>query len=412
VDTPEAKADTSPRISFRKRMENFLEQVEVFRKLLLNFLVLLVVTALVFFLLRTAAQKRLLIVPVEIPESVKKMGYTPESITAKIADRINFIKRSGSEYYQSNNISLSMSDEPVELVNTLLANTPLSNFKEAVITVVNTRQKRAVGKIIQLGNKLELNYTIGEKNGVTVQSGSIDSLVNSAAEYIMETADPYYLGAYYFQQKKFPECLQLIQRLLNSGETENKYLALHIRGNVYIEMGGDYAEYAKTILENAIASSKIKSPWLTYNSMGALYHNRGELGTAKTWYRNSINANAKGSLAYYNYGNILVDEYRKDSIRYRSSADSAVYYFKQAIAADESNIKYYMGVLLAYALHGNMTEARPYFFKCLDMDPGNKDLYLPMADIANYNHDAGLGNKYLQIYDSLEKLEMPKNLPR
>lgn len=391
----EEKSRKSTRTEFLVRLENLSHKVTAYRKIVLDILVMLLVMSLIVFLVITSFRQKILILPVEIPEKLERAGYTPAFFTEKILDRIGYIKRTASSYYKNNDIALTTADENVEVVDNLVSNTPLEGFKGMIMDFVNRNQRKAYGKVMAVDDQLQITFRIDGIPPVMVQQRDVDSIIIATAEYIMEEIDPYSLSAFYFQTGKYEKCLPLVQRLLNDNKSEYRYLAFHIRGNVYIEMGNyyqnervdtstrwlgrDYFIYAKAIIDSAIATNKLRSPWLTYNSMGALYHNRGIYDTAKIWYRRSMIANLSGANAYHNYGNIMLGEFIEDSVKYASYLDSAVVYFKDAIKRNTSNIQYQVDLLKAYAYGRREKEAKEVFFKCMDIDPDNLDLYTNMG---------------------------------
>ncbi|MBL0881764.1 MAG: hypothetical protein IBJ16_00190 [Chitinophagaceae bacterium] len=394
------------------RIEIFSDKIAAYRKILLNFFVMLLVVYLIVVLIATSFQKKLLVLPVDIPDKLKKEGYSPEFFTQKIVERIEFIKDSASDYYNNNDIKLMMEDENIEIVNTLLDNTPLEGFKSMFIDFVNRNQEKVTGKVRDLNDRVQMTYRIGNKTPIVVEKSTTDSLIYAAAEYIMEEMNPYYLSAYYFKTKEFDKCLRLVQKLLNSSNTRYKYLAFHIRGNVYISMGdqylnnadsanhwlGDeYLDYAKNIFDSAIATNTFKSPWLSYNSMGAVYHNKKMYDSAKIWYKRSMSSNSAGANAFYNYGNILLDEYTVDGKNLKSYPDTAVFYFKEAIKRNSFNVDYYIGLLKAYAYGKHVEEAKALFFKCKDMDPKNLDIYSYMVQ-AYQPKDPVMARLYMSLY--------------
>jgi len=407
-----------PRISFMTRLQNFLEKLEAFRKVMLNLGVVLLVTFLLGFLVKTSFQEKLLVLPVEITAIATSKGYTPALFTEKILDRISFMKQKASKYYENNDIQLTMADEQVEIVNTLLSNTPLAGFKELITDFANRNQQIARGKIIQVNNKMQLSFRIEKRQPMEVESGDIDSLINFSAEYILEELNPYFLGAYLFQNKEYTKCLSLVSKLLNSEESKYQYLAFHLRGNIYIEMGDrylkkktssdsstgkEYLNYAKTILDSAIAKNNMHSPWLTYNSMGVIYQDLGAYDTAKIWYRKSIAAYSGGALAFYNYGNILKNQYDFDEEKYVANCDSAIIYYKQAIERNRTNITFKIKLLEAYVCANKTREAKDLFYICRDMDSSNKDIYYSMADLYTNMNDTAMAHKYMQLAESVNQ---------
>jgi tetratricopeptide (TPR) repeat protein len=398
--------------SWITRLDDFSNKVATYRKILLNFFVMVVVLYLIIFLVATSFQKKLLVLPVDIPDKLKREGYSPEFFTQKIVERIEFIKQSASDYYSNNDIELMMNDDNIEIVNTLLDNTPLEGFKSMFIDFVNRNQEKAIGKVRDLNDKVQITYRIGNKTPVVVEKSTTDSLIYTAAEYIMEEVNPYYLSAYYFKSKEYDKCLRLVQKLLNSSDTKYKYLAFHIRGNVYINLadqyldnddstnhwiGDEYLDYAQKIFDSAIVTNTFKSPWLSYNSMGAVFQNRRAYDSAKIWYKRSMSSNNSGANAFYNYGNILLDEFNDDNNKFRSYPDTAVFYFKEAIKRNPFNVSYYVGLLQAYCYGKHVEEAKATFFKCKDMDPNNLDIYSYMVQVYQPN-DPVMAQQYMDLY--------------
>jgi Tfp pilus assembly protein PilF len=395
--------------SWINKLDNFSNKVGVYRKILLNFSVIIVVLYLMIYLIATSFQKKLLVLPVDIPDRLKREGYTPELFTQKIIDRVEFMKSRASDYYDNNDIKLTIEDDKIEIVNGLLNNTPLEGFKTMFADFVNRNQEKVTGTVRDLKDSMQITFRLGDKQPFVVYKNGADSIIEATAEYILEESNPYFLSAYYFKSKQFDKCLQLVQKLLNSNDTKYKYLAFHIRGNVYVSLGYDllnkdedtsndwlayeYLSYAKNIIDSAIVTNTFKSPWLSYNTMGAVYQYRKDYDSAKIWYRRSMSANHSGANAFNNYARILLNEYKDDEITFKSYPDSAVVYFKEAIKRNPSKLTYYLGLLDAYACGENVEQAKVYFFKCKDMDPENLDIYALLSK-AYRSKNPELAEKY------------------
>lgn len=368
----------------------------------------------------TSFQSKLLILPVEIPDQVQRAGYTPALFTEKILDRVEYIKHNASSYYQNNDIQLTTTDEHLEIVNTLVDNTPFEGFKGLINDFLNRNQRKASGKLMARNDKLQMTFRMDGASPVVVETSNIDSSILATAEYIMQEIDPYSLGAFYFQSGQYQKCLKIVQKLLNDKDSKYKYLAFHIRGNVYIQLGtyyqtdnqdstltwlgADYFNYAKSIFDSAIATNKLRSPWLSYNSMGVLYQNQQKYDTAKSWYRRSISSNSTGAYAFYNYGNILLEEYKAEPNKYSTYLDSAIIYFKEAIKRNPANIDHHIGLLNSYTLGNKIKEAKEIFFKCVDMDSENEDVYVAMGDMYFELGDSTMAKAYEALRKKRDRL--------
>jgi len=400
------------------RLESLSTQIVAYRKILFDFCLIILMLLLIIVLVVTSFQNKLLVMPVEIPNQLEKAGYTPALFTEKILDKVEYMKNEASSYYQNNDIKLTTTDEHLEMVNTLVDNTPFEGFKGLINDFVNRNQRKATGKVMPKDDKLQMTFRIDAESPVVIETGNIDSIISATAEYIMQQIDPYRLGAFYFQTRQYEKCLTLVQRLLNDKDPKYKYLAFHIRGNVYIKMGNhykknkedstlrwlgvDYFNYAKGIFDSAIATNKLRSPWLSYNSMGVLYQDQQKYDTAKRWYRRSMTSNNAGAYAYYNYGNILLDEY--GIVKNPIYLDSATFYFKEAIKRNSANIDHYIGLLKSYTIGLKISEAKEIFFKCLDMDPHNEDIYTLMSNMYLSIPDLEMATAYEHLRDNRNNL--------
>lgn len=414
VDNPAEKTS----IKLIDRLESLSKQIAAYRKIFFDFSLIVLVLLLVIVLIVTSFQRKLLVLPVEIPNQLEKAGYTPALFTEKILDRVEYIKNKASSYYKNNDIQLTTTDEHLEIVNTLVNNTPFEGFKGLINDFLNRNQRKAGGKVMAKEDKLQMTFRIDGTTPLVIETVNVDSVIFSTAEYMMEEIDPYKLGAFYFQSGQYQKCLTLVQKLLNDNDSKYKYLAFHIRGNVYIQMGNyyrndkpdstltwlgdDYFNYARGIFDSAIATNKLRSPWLSYNSMGVLYQDQQKYDTAKSWYRKSMISNNTGAYAFYNYGNILMDEYMANPTKYPVYLDSATFYFEEAIKRNSTNINHYIGLLTSYTLGQKTREAKEIFFKCLDMDPHNEAIYKAMLTMY-------LKSGNLQMAEAYEKLKNNRN---
>lgn len=395
------------------RLESLAQKITAYRKILIDFSIMLFVFYLIVVLLLTSFQRKLLVLPVEIPDKLQKVGYTTPFFTEKILDRITYMKNIATSYYQNNDIKLVTSDEQLEIVNTLVKNTPFEGFKGLINDFVNRNQRTAQGKLMVKDEKLQMTYKIDGESPFVAETSSVDSIISTTAEYVMQKTDPYSLAAYYYQVSEYTKCLQLVQRLLDKNDKKYKHLSFHIRGNTYIKMGhallndssestntwlgNEYLAYAKNIFDSAIATNTSKSPWLSYNSMGVLYQDLKKFDTAKKWYRISMLSNNTGAYPFYNYGNVLLDQYEAEPSKNVVYLDSAVIYLKESIKRNNTNPDHYVALLRAYTLAHQINQSKELFFKCLDIDPENKDIYLYMVKMYTDLNDFNTAKVYADL---------------
>ena len=412
MNTPPAKEP----VNIFDRLQGLSQQITAYRKIIIDLSVMLLALYLIVVLLVTSFQRKLLVLPVEIPDKLLKAGYTTPFFTEKMLDRVTYMKTIATTYYQKNDIKLVTADERPEMVNILVKNTPFEGFKGLINDFINRNQRNAQGKLMAKDEKLQMTFKIDGASPFVVETSSADSVIFSTAEYIMQETDPYSLAAYYYQVGEFSKCLQLVQKLLDKNDTKYKYLAFHIRGNTYIKMGNallkdtavsnnawlgkEYLSYAKNIFDSAIATNTSKSPWLSYNSMGVLYQDLRKFDTAKRWYRISMKSNNTGAYPFYNYGNILLDQYQEAPSKNFVYLDSAVLYFKEAIKRNTVNLDHYIGLLRAYTMARNVNQSKELFFKCLDVDPNNQEVYLLMVKMYTDLNDLQMAANYVSLMQS------------
>jgi len=369
--------------SNNKKLELRTNYIESIRKIAVDIFLFLVVVVVTFAVIRNAVTKQLLIYPFKVPKTLTDQGITGEILTSRVVDRIHTIKNSSLAFYKSNKVELPSWENQIDEFKNDLGSDSYGGINAIVKFLIGNKSESANGEITTsraLNDTLQMYFRMGGQNDcIALKDKSIDTLINRAAEFIMEKADPYYLAAWYMKTGQKARGLKLVQQMLNDDDPKNDGLAMHLQGSILLSQV-DTASNNKGIQILTEALTKIESPWLTYNNLGVGYYYKGDYNKAESMYQASIKANPKTFGGYRNYGNLMYAEYGKDNKKVKQ-LDSSIQFFCKAIEYNKNDITEYISIFPALYARNRIKDANFYFEKAKEMDPGNYIIYFQMGQV-------------------------------
>ena len=361
------KAQDLPKEGISKTaIEKITGFIDASKKLLLDCLIIIVTVYLLIFLISSFRKKKLVIHPLTISNSLQTNGYTGDIVTIRLIERVKQLQSEGSSFYKSKQELIPSWDNQVEEVSSAVS----SNTSELVKFVLNFFDKNsqnATGEIIKVDSGLQIKFRINgdtpvKKSILICNDAGMDTLLTTAAEYILRKIDPYLLAGYYFKKSKNTEkSLEIIQEMINSGDKEKMGFAYNLRGLVFFKTK---PRLARKLFYDAIGL--LKYPWISYNNLGVLYDEQAKPDSAILMFKKAIELDPDRAITYFNYGNVLYNRYINDSAK-KDLLDSAKLLIEKAIEKDKTSISFYASLGLVLHEKRKLEEEQEYYEKCLEM---------------------------------------------
>ncbi len=225
------------------------------------------------------------------------------------------------------------------------------------------------------GGKYHYEYILERDTmsaGANIGMGKLHALLDNSAEatyYLNEALkiDPYLPEPYFMKgmiyrvdfyktgrQESWDRAVSSFQTAVE--QDPNYYSAYVQMGVMYDRVGDDRAlEYYNSALD--IYPESLEA-W--YNK-GMYYQTRDDINNALECYRSANDIDSSWADPYYNQGYIhmmMVED-----------LDSAIYFFDKATYWDPSYFEAYNNLGLAYEKQGNITDAKKYYQKAIEINP-------------------------------------------
>jgi tetratricopeptide (TPR) repeat protein len=202
--------DVQAKQSFAKKVRQWVDGIDIFRKIVGSLLILGLLIILVGIII-AEAKDVVLIESFDTPSELQKNGYTSHVIAGKLADQINEITvRSNTKITHPNFTSAAYEVLPDVEVSGVRA--PLGSIASYIKRFLGRTTIHITGELIMQGDHLRLTARIiksnGEAGGNSSQSfekklDELESkLLPEAAEFILEKIEPYILAAYYYEESQ------------------------------------------------------------------------------------------------------------------------------------------------------------------------------------------------------------------
>jgi tetratricopeptide (TPR) repeat protein len=426
--------------SLLARFAEFFNVLRVLFSTLLIFALLLVLV--ISFWKEYDKAEAVVINPINMPAKLEEKGFTSDVIAHKIADQINFIKKTAGTTKQDEHYRLPDKGPDIEVPQ---ANISVNSFVKYIGGLVDHEKRMVGGDVVMLdGERVRLTVRISLDDGILYperhknhmilgrhefwkdfQSDRIifvesyegelkdlDNLAYEAAKKILHYNDPYVLSAFLYENDK-QACLQELEYCLSQEPKNDDPWAYVLRGNVLDEMqdySGAVAMYRQAIAEQRKLTDSENSSKTVF-SLG--YNNSED------------SSNTVFSLAYNNWASLLEEiadlpAQQRNALNYsqfteeatpisslteKDYYDAALHMYEKATTCDSNYPIAYIGIGDVLRKEKRYAEAKENYQKTTVLDSQHSWGYQGLGDV-----EMALNN-YRDAIDKYElaiRLENPK----
>ncbi|MDP2377344.1 lipopolysaccharide assembly protein LapB [Reyranella sp.] len=294
-----------------KRRPSSLQSFDDTRKLTLNVLIVAAGFLLALMVVKATLEKLMVIDPISVPKSLEEMGYTGTIVAQRLIDQAHAIgeeAKTNKERVRIGNDSQYASLSSIQLPASGLT---IKSMVAALRDLLGVEDRRIGGEITikragtawfpaRYGLLLRFSGPSGRTTGF-VESENLDELMKLSARAIVNETDPYVLAVYLHRIGASEDRDRLIDRMIASKDTQLTKWALTMRGSLLAE--------------------------------------DGEFRQAASFYEMAIKLDWQFAVAYYNWGNLLmemqdhdgaIEKYRK-ATEFRPSYEEAHYNWALAL---------------------------------------------------------------------------------
>ena len=329
---------------------------------------------LLLYIWREVTRDVLIIDPLIVPKQLSESGLTPEAMAALVGDRMRQIETSTRTIMKKDQLTMVPDSPPsIEVPGTRFDLKAVVEMTRAVFGVY----PRHIGGVIvflpasSLGTgtdsakrtaRVMIFVTEGQKLSPAVSENAsaddVDGLVQVAAEAALGQVNPYVLGSYDEQHRRYDQATGLAGEILQNRSAGPLYraAAANLIGNVL----SDEKKYDEAIAEYREALEIDPRLVLAWSNWGRILvlNKRYDEGIAK--YQKATEIDPNFAIAWNNWGAALHDEKKGDEAiaKYRKALEIEPNY---ALAWDNWGDELYQG--------GKLDEAIAKFQKATEVDP-------------------------------------------
>jgi tetratricopeptide (TPR) repeat protein len=232
---------------------------EGWRKLAVDVLALVAIAMVVVTLVLAASEKLTVIEPFDVPKSLEAEGYTGKIIAQQLMDRIADIKSTAktrvdrvsivheSPYASFANLQMPSSNLSAQTVISILRRLfRLQDDKIDGEIIVKQAATPSLPESYQLYLRFDISRhgpdrlarPTDSRHFVELkQAGNIDTLIDLAAQAIVEHTSPAIFASYLFSVRRWKDLDPLLDRLVVSSDNDTARRALTLRGMSLVERG-------------------------------------------------------------------------------------------------------------------------------------------------------------------------------
>jgi hypothetical protein len=324
--SPEAQPNspvTKPKLT--ARISDFFARV---RNIVLSMGTIALVIAIAWVLWSETRNPIVYIEPFEVPESINKTGYSGVFMARCLIDNMTKIRIDANTSMASHRIALGDQTAfgDVRVSGTTISLASVVQYLQSI----SGKSHKVTGDLTALGDQIELTVRIvGEKpKTIHGKPAELDSMLLSAAEYVMEGLQPVLLANYLFEKKRSDDAIETIKLALSNSPPSDPGRAYTLWGWIYFEredFEGSAAMFRRAVERDSKAG-------YAYTGWGDALGSLGKLKEATEKYRRALELQANDS---HTVGK-LMDAYRRLS-DWKGVIDCA----KRATKLDPDNITVY-----------------------------------------------------------------------
>lgn len=407
----------------KSRLARFEKRIGYLNALLLKLGLWLIILLSLGMLWREYHRSYYLIQPIEVPQAMEELGYTPTVMAQRIFDELlEFVNESGSV----RDFQGFSADQRTAQVDFQVAGFGLSvqSLATQLRTATGKTERIIQGEVVDEGDALALRMRIPGKRIPDIKvdkkqlSATIDSITKQAAFELFKITEPYLYAVHLNAEEKNEEALVVARGLLNDPD-ERKW-GLNLIGNIEKVKNGN----AASIFYYKLAMAEDEDFRLPVSNLAYTYQAMDSLSLAYEYFEKSIDiqpmpqkmwiqANYYMALIKEGRQTEKVNELRKELLTYEepdlysfcanSASDRGLY--EEALTWCEKSIVLYptnFGINMTCSMAAAATGKKE---KCLDhlaamkkFNPENPSAILPEVLISLLDKDL---DHYEYLIDSV-----------
>ena len=260
----------------KSRLARFEQRVGYLNALLLKLGLWLIILLSLGMLWREYHRSYYLIQPIEVPQAMSDLGYTPEVMAQRIFDGLSeFVNQSGSV----RDFQGFSADQRTAAVDFQVAGFGLSvqSLATQLRTATGKTERIIQGEVVDEGNALALRLRVPGKRIPDIKvdknqlATTIDSIAKLAAYELFQITEPYLYAVHLHDQEKIDEALVAARELLK--DPDEKKWGLNLIGNLEKEKNGNAESinyYKLAMAEDEDFKLPISNLAYTYQAMDSL----------------------------------------------------------------------------------------------------------------------------------------------
>jgi tetratricopeptide (TPR) repeat protein len=369
----------------------------------------LLAVPLALFLYRELRRDVVVIGPFSLPPSFVEAGFTPEVFANRVGDRL----RRFATHERMAMVDLSVGSDPetipeVEIPGTTLT---LKTLMEVVRTLLGLSAQRIDGDITasvylikDTAHPTSNSYMIAVSHtraqtrhtvSALVTDGSIDSLVNRAAELVLQEINRRLYAVHALRAHQYEEAMNFVyQTLQDPASTQlDQVFALNVWGNVLAAQR--QFDDAATKYEEAVVLAPRSAA--AYTNLGIVRRAQHRVHEAAGLYMYAIQLDPNDAMAYNDWGVLL---------KAQSQNRDAIAKYKEAIRLDPNNAMAYFNWANILLAHNDINQAIAGYQKAIALDPEYALAYDHLG-----NAKEALGNHLEAIAEFTKAIEIEPQSP-
>jgi tetratricopeptide (TPR) repeat protein len=307
------------------------------------------------------------VLPISVPESLAKQGYTSEAVTLQLREALLDLVKEAKTSKSTANVVKQDDELTVALPQTGISLDTIAAQIRAHFGVGNWW--KVSGNIESDGDNLTLDISLeGEKEYkkiiVSESIHSVGELFSSAALSIYQVIDPYVVAAS-FMDKNPEKSIELAHQIIAMYPASDVNVAW-----AHILVSAVSQDPHEEVREAAAAIALQPNILAAHLDLGLALGEQGETEAATEEFKKAMAIDPRSGDAYVDFGSVLLQQ-RK--------AAAAIDQFNKAIAVDPRNADAYTYLGLALLQQRKVDEAIDQFNRALAADPRNVDAHVGLG---------------------------------
>jgi tetratricopeptide (TPR) repeat protein len=370
--------DSGSKFSLRK----LADQLSFLQRILVSLLVISVVLFIFFVAYLELSKKGIIIEPLEVPEALRKSGYTERAIANKLMDKLNYIKIK-SERETGLPIFVPVSRLEGQSISVSGVGFSPKSILEYAKELMGFHQNYIEGEVILEGNSLKLTVRIsGEfENTYTGQwdtdskFDTLNSILLQSAKDIYKSTHPITLSHFYQSVGDTKNAVEVLKYSLIHDPIEDDKDAYNLWGYILYDNG-----VFDEAIEKFQESIKLEpNNNYGYIGLGATFSKQKRYDQAITFFKKSISLRGENlKITYVAWGNMYMEQ---------GKYDEAIAKYKEALKLDNKYHEAYTNWGVVLHQQGKCDDAIAKYQKAIEFNPKLAFVYSCWADVLNENKE-------------------------